>query len=158
VTQRDATVTQRDVSETVPVQAEAEAEAEAKKERESKRVVGVMDASLSLVLMKEVFDAWNSLGCVPKCLVISDKRKNTIKVRLGEPFFKANWKAAMQKIKESNFCRGISDRGWKASFDWFITPDACLKLMEGKYDNTPQPEYRNGHQKMTDKEKLAASV
>lgn len=85
--------------------------------------------------LSEVFDAWNGTAGLSKCLVLSDKRRQTLKVRLGEPFFAANWRAALEKVEKSAFCLGDNDRGWKASFDWFISRDVVAKIMEGKYDN-----------------------
>lgn len=88
-------------------------------------------SSLSLV---EVFDAWNASGLKP-CLVLSDKRRRSLAQRIKEDFFSQNWRSAIKKICESDFCRGKSERGWIASFDWFIQPDTSAKVMEGKYDN-----------------------
>lgn len=93
------------------------------------------------VLIKEVFESWNQLGCVPKCLLVSDKIRRSLQVRLREPFFAENWKPAMQRVAASNFCQGQNERGWRASLDWFITPDVVRKIMEGKYDN--RPAYQN---------------
>jgi uncharacterized protein YdaU (DUF1376 family) len=112
------------------------------------------DASLSppsqkpSVALSEIFDAWNTLDCgVPKSLVVSDKRRRTLQLRLHEPFFAANWRPALVKIAVSPFLRGENDRGWRATFDWFITPDAVPKIMEGKYDRPTnqisRPNHRN---------------
>lgn len=90
----------------------------------------------ALISLKEVFDAWNCLTGLPKCLLVSDKRRRMMEARFKEPFFTENWKAAMQKVQTSKFCQGESERGWRASFEWFITPDAVPKIMEGKYDTT----------------------
>jgi hypothetical protein len=57
-----------------------------------------------------------------------------LQIRINDEFFAANWKTAMDKISKIPFCMGQNDRGWKASFDWFLTPDAVVKIIEGKYD------------------------
>lgn len=93
------------------------------------------DASLSL---SEVFEEWNQTADntkLPKCLQVSDKRRRLLEARLLEPFFLQNWRAALARLKSSDFCKGRSERGWKATFDWFIQPDSVIKIMEGKYDN-----------------------
>jgi uncharacterized protein YdaU (DUF1376 family) len=85
----------------------------------------------------EVFDAWNKTAeksGLPVCLLMSDKRRRYLTTRLKEDFFVKNWRAALDKVSKSQFCLGMSERGWRASFDWFITPDAVAKVMEGKYD------------------------
>lgn len=85
--------------------------------------------------LKEVFDAWNANPLFPGCLVLSDKRRRFLQVRLHDAFFEANWKAALAKLAASKFCLGNNDRGWRANFDWFIQPDSVAKIMEGKYEN-----------------------
>lgn len=101
-----------------------------------------------------VFKSWNSTAKdtpnMPQTLLISDKRKNALQVRLGEKFFADNWLAALVKVSKSAFCLGENKTGWKASFDWFISRDAVVKIMEGKYDNstpsqtkTAKPNDRN---------------
>lgn len=95
----------------------------------------VVVAPLPVATVKDVFDAWNMLGVVPKCLIVSDQRRRKIELRLRDPFFRDNWRPATDRIKRSHFCQGGNDRGWKANFDWFIQPDSVAKLMEGKYEN-----------------------
>jgi hypothetical protein len=89
-------------------------------------------------LVKETFEVWNALADgvkLPRCLTVSDKRRRTIEARARDGFFAANWRAAMDKVCASEFCKGKSERGWVATFDWFIQPDSVAKIMEGKYDN-----------------------
>lgn len=103
-------------------------------------------APLSLEGVQEVFDEWNRAAVksgLPQCLVVSDKRRRTLCVRLREDFFTANWKPAISRVAASKFCQGDSERGWRASLDWFIQPDSVAKIMEGKYDTTAK-EVQNG--------------
>ena len=103
-------------------------------------LVGGQDAA-SLADIQSVFDEWNSSAKksgLPQCLIISDKRRSCLSSRFKDDFFKANWRQAISRISKSQFCHGHSDRGWRATFDWFITPDAVLKVMEGKYDSAPK--------------------
>ncbi len=94
----------------------------------------VAERASGVTLLSEIFDEWNRTATLPKCLLVSDKRKRALVVRCHESFFLANWKAAIAKVAASRFCLGENDRGWRASFDWFITPDVVAKIMEGKYD------------------------
>ena len=67
-----------------------------------------------------------------------------VKTRMGEPHFKANWKAAMQRAARSNYL-GLKDTTW---FDlgWFLENDTNYeKCLNGKYD------YKSGTQR-TDRE------
>ena len=78
---------------------------------------------------------------------MSPSRKNKIKIRFQEMAELAEsagyadayqvLQAVLQKMQDSAFMRGDSNRGWKADFDWLIDNDKnWLKVLEGKYDNT----------------------
>jgi len=83
---------------------------------------------------EQVVAAWNETK-LPKVATMTAARTAALKARLSEPFFRDNWTAALAKINASDFCHGRTARGdWKATFDWFITPDAAVKALEGKYD------------------------
>jgi hypothetical protein len=106
-----------------------------------------------LAVVKSIHDEWNALGNgLPQCLVVSDKRRRMLEVRLRDNFFIDNWRQAMERLKTSEFCKGDNERGWKATFDWFIQPDSVAKIMENKYhgtrkSNTPaNPRNANSNQ------------
>lgn len=126
---------------------ETETETETSTLQASSKDAPSRDASLS-PLSKEVEEIcleWNKIAELPQCQKITPSRLKSIKARLGEPYFVANWKTALAKIKDSPFCCGDNERGWKASFDWFLKPDSCVKVMEGKYDKaTSQPTKSGG--------------
>ena len=85
----------------------------------------------------ELFDHWNTFEELPKILKVSKERKSKLKARLGDEFFRENWKAAIDKIRQSPFLTGTNDRGWKADIDWLLKPGNILKVIEGKYDAPP---------------------
>lgn len=102
--------------------------------------------------LAEILEAWNKTAeksGLPKCLLISDKRRRFLNSRLKDGFWCQNWQAALVRVSKSPFLLGTSEnsRGWKASFDWFITPDAVAKVMEGKYDQATKevPKEFNGY-------------
>jgi hypothetical protein len=90
--------------------------------------------------MALILEHWNASPQLKNCLQISDKRRQHLNVRLKEEFFANNWKQAITKICQSKFCLGENSRNWVASFDWFISPDAVTKIMEGKYDDQIKKE------------------
>lgn len=93
-------------------------------------VVPVIDAGTTL---REIWNT-NTTSPLPRCKDLSDDRRAKCRLRLRE-HPAAWWKEAAEKIEASPFCRGQNDRGWKASFDWFIAnADNALKAIEGKYD------------------------
>ena len=125
-----------DVSHGKPAKAQAEAEAEAEAEAKEEGRGAPRQPLASVV--NEVFDEWNNQAAksrLPQCLLVSDKRRRKLEARFRDPFFASSWRAALAKVATSNFCLGKNDRGWVASFDWFIQPDTVAKITEGKYDN-----------------------
>lgn len=90
----------------------------------------------ALALAVEVFNEWNKTEVLPKILIMSTGRKQKLMLRLGDKFFAENWRSAMIRLQGSNFARGLTERGWKATLDWFCAPDSVAKIMEGKYDNS----------------------
>lgn len=84
-------------------------------------------------------EKWNST-VFSKCLQITDKRIVSIKSRLKDGFFSENWVECLDKIKTSDFCLGKNKTGWRADIDWFLRPDTCVKIMEGKYGGQKKKE------------------
>lgn len=80
---------------------------------------------------------WNTttLPPIPRCRELTDGRRKKISARLGERSLD-DWGVVMVRVNASAFCRGLNDRGWKASFDWLIeNADNAVKVLEGKYDD-----------------------
>lgn len=116
----------------VEAHAEGDEEAEARRRHEEESSGAERQPSLASV-SEEVVAAWNKLDGFPRCLKASEKRKRQLKARLADDFFLSNWREAMVRMQASSFLRGDNARGWKATFDWFLQPDVCVKIMEGKY-------------------------
>lgn len=76
---------------------------------------------------------WNAALSVSQSL--TDTRRNKLKTRWKDPAFRTRWHEAIDRIAHSDFCRGLNDRGWRASLDWFLKPDSFTKILEGNYDN-----------------------
>lgn len=87
----------------------------------------------------QVIEYWNISG-LPVCKVLTDIRRDKLNQRWRSQHFRDNYKAAIEKIGKSNFCKGGSDKGWKASIDWFLHNDTnYVKALEGKYDDKKDP-------------------
>lgn len=90
---------------------------------------------------------WNlNCGTLPKVINISPSRNRHLKERRKDLFWVANFKQAVVRVSQTEFCLGQNDRGWRASFDFILQPDAVTKIMEGKYDGPPiQPSSFRGN-------------
>jgi len=118
-------------------------------------------------LMQEIADYWNKKAPCPtnprldlvKVIAVTETRKINLRARIQEKTFIENWKKAIDKISLSPFCRGATERGWRASFDWFIKNDNnCVKALEGKYDDIPEddPLAEQKMAKMREEEQIKA--
>lgn len=106
------------------------------KRREVAQAPGSDDPPPASDQINFVLSSWNKWsGKLPKAKGLNSTRKKHTAVLLREHPDEAYWTEVVQKIQASNFCNGKNDRGWIATFDWFIRGDTHLKVLEGKYDN-----------------------
>ena len=54
---------------------------------------------------------------------------------------------AIQNIKKSSFLQGGGSKGWVVTFDWFVSPENFVKVLEGNYSD--QAKQKTGN-KFTD--------
>lgn len=80
---------------------------------------------------------WNATvgPAMPKVVGCSSTRRRLAEARWRDKPDGAYWGTIMARIATSGFCNGKNDRGWKATFDWFIRPETQHKILEGHYDN-----------------------
>jgi hypothetical protein len=77
---------------------------------------------------------YNESG-MPRVMKLTDARKRHLKARIKE-YSADDVIQVITKAKNSTFCMGENDRGWKADFDWLMNPTNFTKVLEGKYDNS----------------------
>ena len=65
---------------------------------------------------------------------IAGKRKTQTAAQFKE-YGLSGFINAFEKVVASVFLCGGGERGWKADFDWLISPANMQKVLEGKYDN-----------------------
>lgn len=86
--------------------------------------------------VEALVEAWNTGTTAPivKCAKVTASRRRKAASRLREVPLE-EWRSVIARIEASAFCRGSSQNGWVASFDWLLQPDVATKVLEGKYDN-----------------------
>lgn len=67
----------------------------------------------------------------------TDSRLTSFRERWAVAWWRDNWRAGMERVMASKFCRGENDRNWRADMTFFLRPDTLAKIMEGKYDDKP---------------------
>lgn len=83
----------------------------------------------------ELINLWNEskLENVPKITMLSQDRYKKYKLRAAAGL---DFRAILNKIKQSDFLQGKNKDGWTVTFDWIIGNDKnWIKVMEGNYDN-----------------------
>jgi hypothetical protein len=85
--------------------------------------------------LPEVAEAWNAIQGVTHVRQMTENRQKALRNRLSDSKWSQSWRSAMDRVAESDFCTGKSEKGWRADIDWFLRPDTVTKILEGKYDN-----------------------
>lgn len=84
---------------------------------------------------------WNeNCGSLPKVKASTEKRDRAARTRWGADPDPLYWKQVVERIAGSDFCTGVSSRGWIANFDFLLRPDTHVKVMEGSYDGVDGPK------------------
>lgn len=90
--------------------------------------------------VRRIIEAWNSLGLQQVTKVPSDsKRGGMLRARVNE-YGVDKVLEAIEKIRSSDFLKGQSKSGFIITFEWFVRPNNFPKVLEGNYDNRPEPE------------------
>lgn len=84
--------------------------------------------------LETILNKYNSITELPKCIKLTDKRKKGINARIKEYDIETILKA-LDKVKESNFLKGLDNRDFKANIDWIFNPNNFIKILEDKYKN-----------------------
>lgn len=80
----------------------------------------------------------NAHPALPRWEHMPSSREKKAKARVKERPLEL-WRDVIRRISASGFCRGETDRGWKASPDWLLRPDTAAKVLEGQYDDRQGP-------------------
>jgi hypothetical protein len=91
---------------------------------------------------ESILSLWNSFPELLPVKTITQNRARKIRKRLADPFWREHWRAGVQRIAASDFAKGGGLNGWRATLDWFLGGDSLAKILEGQYDNRPQPDHK----------------
>ena len=110
-----------------PPEKEREKDIEKEKDKDTKN-------KISSTEVQQIIDTWNSLG-VKKIKFIKNNtdRYKMLKARIKE-YGIDTFLQTMEKIRYSTFLKNSKDTYW-FNFDWFISPNNFIKVLEGNYDD-----------------------
>jgi len=82
-----------------------------------------------------IFEIYNAnRGALPKAEKLTEDRRRKIIARLKDKKFPEVFENAVKIASQTPFLLGENDRGWKATFDFFIrSPSVVYKVVEGAY-------------------------
>lgn len=88
-----------------------------------------------------LLEIWNQeCGLLPKAKSLSVKRARFARSRWAEKPDEEYWRSIVRQLASSSFCRGETERGWRADFDFFLKPDTHIQVSEGKFANRIKPK------------------
>ncbi len=83
----------------------------------------------------DLLAVWNeNRGPLPAAEALNEERKRKANSRLRDCPDLERWATGIRKAAASSFCRGENDRGWRATFDFFLKPSTLTKALEGAYE------------------------
>ena len=82
---------------------------------------------------------------LPDVQKLTNKRKSAISQRLRDDGIEKIFEV-IDKTSKSAFLNGKSDKGWKANFDWIMSPNNFIKVIENNYKNKDD-EQSNSNEK-----------
>lgn len=103
----------------------------------------------SLSAHQQVMLEWNMLGLPFKAIKgLTHKRRAALTQRFKDRIWRDSWSKALEIVKETDWTRGVNDRSWVATFDWFIRPDTVIRLMEAGVQKKSQSARSSAFEKV----------
>lgn len=90
-----------------------------------------VDGAALTKLETEVVAGWNTLPPEHPRVARIGKRLQVLRQRLRDPWWRDNWKDAVQRLQALPNMRGKCGHNFVATFEWFIRPESVTKLVEG---------------------------
>jgi pyocin large subunit-like protein len=89
-----------------------------------------------------VIDAWNHMATendLPTIRLMTPTRRRSLATRIAEVGLDSML-AAIVAVAGSAFCRGASESGWRADFDFLLQPKSLIRVLEGRYSRGKTPK------------------
>lgn len=113
---------------------EEEEDKEEDKDKEKELFVSSYEDTRMRADTQRIVDAWNTTGLAQvQIITAGTNRYKMLRSRISD-YGADKIIQAIDKIKDSDFLKGQNNKGWVATFDWFIKPNNFIKVLEGSYD------------------------
>lgn len=84
----------------------------------------------------EIREGWNELAQahgLAQVRKLTDARRRKVLAQ-AKRFTVPDWQAVFAKIAQSPFLKGDNRQGWRCDFDFILSENNFVKILEGKYD------------------------
>lgn len=85
--------------------------------------------------IQQVVDEWNNAGFKEVERISPSSRRGEMTRKRVQDYGADKVIEAIRRARASDFLHGKNNRGWAATYDWFIRPENFQKVLEGNYDN-----------------------
>lgn len=118
-----------------------EEEREREREREQTREKSAKSSSVDD--WRVLFEIWNTgrRGMLP-AKGWNSKREAAARARWQENPSKQYWSDIVSQMSLSDFCTGGGERGWIATFDFFLAKDTHSRVLEGEFGGATQNSFK----------------
>lgn len=102
------------------------------------------DTSPDRVSVDEVLEGWNEIAAVhglAQVRKLTDQRRRKVQAQ-AKRFSVPDWQAVFARISQSPFLKGDNRQGWRCDFDFILSENNFVKILEGKYDRQPPDSRR----------------
>lgn len=99
----------------------------------------VSDETVPPLSADEVLEGWNELAGnhgLAQVRKLTDQRRRKVLAQ-AKRFSVPDWQAVFAKISQSPFLQGENRQGWRCDFDFILSENNFVKILEGKYDRQP---------------------
>lgn len=90
----------------------------------------------------KIVQIWNSINGLTQIKKITDERKEKL-MDLLERFNIADFETVKRNIENSDFLKGKNNQMWFVTFDWLISENHFIKVLEGNYNTENKKEIEN---------------
>lgn len=90
--------------------------------------------------VQSVIEAWNETGLKQIERITPESKRGEMTRKRIRDYGLEKVLEAISKVKASKFLCGDNEKGWAATYDWFILPSNFQKVLEGNYDSRLQKE------------------
>lgn len=90
--------------------------------------------------VQRVIDAWNATGLKPIERITPESKRGAMTRKRILEYGMEKVLEALTQAKNSKFLHGKNEKGWEATYDWFILPSNFQKVLEGNYAELNSPE------------------